>query len=236
MQRLTDLLEQKLDALGLNAYAFSELLIRLLDYGVISRHESQIEATLYDRYLQCSELLDDYLRPLNLVIMHDPQFRFVRAFPPASKVPGIADDDHAQDSPFQNGFRTKPTPAAIAVMLILRVEYEKALREGKVDELGQVLLPLEELVITMKNLLKQSLPESQTERQAIFRQLRQLRLIKYSSESDLSVENSQDSWIRIEPSITSFITQNMLDQLYPPTPITSNENKQEPSESIQDRH
>lgn len=216
MDQLTDLLEQKLTTLGLTSNAFSELLIRLLDYGVISRNESQIEASLYDRYLQCSDLLTDYLRPLNLVILHDAQFRFVRAFPPASVVPGLADDDNAQDSPFQSGFRTKPTPAAIAVMLILRVEYEKALREGKVDELGQVLLPLEELVITMKNLLKQSLPESQTERQVIFRQLRQLRLIKYSNESDLSIENSQDSWIRIEPGITSFITQTMLDQLYPP--------------------
>lgn len=217
MERLTDLLEQKLEALGLTSNAFSELLIRLLDYGVISRNESQIEANLYDRYLQCADLLSDYLRPMNLVIMHDTQFRFLRVFPPASVVPGIADDDNAQDSPFQGGFRTKPTPAAIAVMLILRVEYEKALREGKVDEFGQVLLPLEELVITMKNLLKQSLPESQTERHAIFRQLRQLRLIKYTSEADLSVENSQDSWIRIEPGITSFITQAMLDQLYPPT-------------------
>lgn len=216
MERLTDLLEQKLDALGLTPNAFSELLIRLLDYGVISRNESQVEAMLYDRFLQCSDLLIDYLGPMNLKIMHDTQFRFVRVFPPASVVPGMADDDNTHDSPFQNGFRTKPSSAAIAVMLILRVEYEKALREGKVDELGQVLLPLEELVITMKNLLKQSLPESQTERHAIFRQLRQLRLIKYTNESDLSIENSQDSWLRIEPSITSFISQTMLDQLYPP--------------------
>lgn len=216
MDRLTDLLEQKLEAIGLTPNAFSELLIRLLDYGVISRNESQIEASLYDRYLQCSELLADYLEPMNLQIMHDAQFRFVRVFPPASVVPGAADDDAVQDSPFQSSFRTKPTPAAVAVMLILRVEYEKALREGKVDELGQVLLPLEELVITMKNLLKQSLPESQGERHAVFRQLRQLRLIKYTNESDLSIENSQDSWIRIEPGITSFISQAMLDQLYPP--------------------
>ena len=228
MDRLTDLLQQKLDTLGLTPNAFSELLIRLLDYGVISRNESQIEATLYDRYLQCSDLLMDYLAPMNLKIMHDTQFRFVRVFPPAAVVPGIADDDNAHDSPFQNGFRTKPTPAAIGVMLVLRVEYEKALREGKVDELGQVLLPLEELVITMKNLLKQSLPESQTERQVIFRQLRQLRLIKYTNESDLSIENSQDSWIRIEPGITSFISQTMLDQLYPPL-----ENKEPSSETTQ---
>lgn len=217
MDSLSDLLNANLDELGLSRNAFSELVIRLLDYGVISRHESQVEANLYDRYLQCASLLEDYLEPLHLVIMHDTQFQFLRVFPPAAEVPGMADDDAKADSPFQTGFRTKPSPAAIAVILVLRVEYEKALREGKLDELGHVLLPLEELVITMKNLLKQSLPESQNERQAIFRQLRQLRLIKYTNEADLSIESSQDSWLRIEPSITSFVSQSMLDQLYPPS-------------------
>ena len=216
MDKITDLLEQNLDQLGLTPAAFSELIVRLLDYGVISRNESQIEANLYDRYLQCVDIVEDYLAPMHLVLVHDSQFRFIRVFPPASVVPGIADDDNTQDSPFQTGFRTKPSSNAIAVILILRVEYEKALREGKVDELGQVLLPLEELIITMKNLLKQSLPESLGERQAIFRQLRQLRLIKYNSEADLALENGQDNWLRIEPSITSFVSQSMLDQLYPP--------------------
>jgi len=215
MDKITQLLDQNLDQLGLNQQAFSELIIRLLDYGVISRNESQIEAALYDRYLQCEELVEDYLLPLRLVIMHDTQFRFIRVFPPSAVVPGLIDDDNAQDSPFQGGFRTKPSSNAIAVILILRVEYEKALREGKVDELGHVLLPLEELVISMKNLLKQSLPEGLGERQAIFRQLRQLRLIKYSSEADITLENSQESWLKIEPSITSFVSQDMLDQLYP---------------------
>jgi hypothetical protein len=215
MDKITDLLEQNLDRLGLTSSAFSELVVRLLDYGVISRNESQIEAALYDRYLQCMDIVEDYLAPMHLVLVHDSQFRFIRVFPPASVVPGVSDDDNSQDSPFQTGFRTKPSPNAIAVILILRVEYEKAVREGKVDDLGQVLLPLEELVITMKNLLKQSLPESQGERQAIFRQLRQLRLIKYSNETDLALENGLDSWFRIEPSITSFVSQAMLDQLYP---------------------
>jgi len=216
MEKITELLEQNLDQVGLSLNAFSELIVRLLDYGVISRNESQIEANLYDRYLQCVDIVEDYLIPLHVILVHDTQFRFIRVFPPASVVPGIVDNDNAQDSPFQTGFRTKPSANAVAVILILRVEYEKALREGKVDELGQVLLPLEELVITMKNLLKQSLPESQGERQAVFRQLRQLRLVKYTSEADLTIENDQDSWLRIDPSITSFVNQAMLDQLYPP--------------------
>ena len=215
MTPITDQLQQQLEALGVTAAAFSELLIRLLDYSVICRDESQIEATLYDRYVVCKSVVEDYLTPLRLVIIHDRQFRFVRVFPPAAVVPGIADDDNAQDSPFQSGFRTRPSQNAVAVMLVLRIEYEKALREGKVDETGGVLLPMEELVITMKNLLKHTLPESQGERNGIFRQLRQLRLIKYASENDLALENALDSWIRIEPGITSFVSQGMLDQLYP---------------------
>jgi hypothetical protein len=228
MEKITDLLEQNLNQLGLTMSAFSELIVRLLDYGVISRNESQIEANLYDRYLQCVDIVEDYLAPMHLSLMHDAQFRFIRVFPPAAQVPGLADNDSTHDSPFQGGFRTKPSPNTVAVILILRVEYEKALREGKVDELGHVLLPLEELVITMKNLLKQSLPELQGERQAIFRQLRQLRLIKYSSEADLAMDAGQESWLRIEPSITSFVNQAMLDQLYPPDTLKNEEENSSP--------
>ncbi len=217
MNKFAQFFELELDALGITESAFSELLIRLLDYGVINREESQVEATLYDRYLQCSQLVEDYLSVLHLIVVHDRKFHFVRVFPPASVVPGLPDDGDRQDSPFQTGFRTKPSPSTIAVILILRIEYEKALREGKVDEYGRVMLPLEELVITHKNLLKKGLPEQQGERNLIFRQLRQLRLIKYSAETDLTKEQSQDSWIRIEPSITTFVSQTALDQLYPPT-------------------
>lgn len=215
MSNISDVLAQLLDELDISPTAFSELLIRLLDYGVISRDASQVETVLYDRYLRCKDLVEDYLAPLHLKLVHDRQFNFVRVFPPAAEVPGLADDDDAQDSPFQTGFRTKPSTAVITVILVLRVEYEKALREGKVDELGSVLLPMEQLVITMRNLLKQSLPEGQGDRSAIFRQLKQLRLIKYASEDDLTMENSQDSWLSIEPSITSFVTQEMLEQLNP---------------------
>lgn len=216
MNPLKDAINDRLDTLGVSQKEFSELMIRLLDYGVLNRDESQVEASLYDRYLQCADLVEDYLNFIHVGVLHDRTFRFVRLFPPGSEVPGVADDDHQSDGPFQNGFRTKPSPQTIAVILVLRVEYEKALREGKVDEKGCVLIALEELSITLQNLLKQGLPSTQTERSAIFKQLRQLRLVKFNSESDLSLENGQDSWLRIEPSITSFVTQNMLDQLYPP--------------------
>lgn len=188
---------------------FSELLIRLLDYGVISRDESQIEGLLYDRFLQCEELVEDYLSVLMLRLQHDRRFCFVRVFPPGAEIPGVVTDEHV---PFNNGFRVKPSQQDVAVILTLRVEYEKALREGQVDDKGCVLLSLEGLIIALQNLLKRSLPELLGERKALFKRLKQLRLIQFNADVDI---DSADMWMTIHPSITSFVNADVLEQLYP---------------------
>ena len=50
------------------------------------------------------------------------------------------------------------------------------------------------------------------ERKTIFRRLRQLRLIDFNAEVDL---DSPESWISIQPSITSFVSDDVLTALYP---------------------
>jgi len=200
------------DALALHnisVHEFSELIIRLLDYGMINRDESQIESILYDRYVQCADVVEDYLSIMHVLIQHDRKFCFVRVYPPGAIVPGM----QSQDAPaFSHGFRTKPSQQEIGVIIVLRVEYEKALREGQVDDKGCVMLPLESLSIALKNLLKRTLPENQSERKTLFRHLRQLRLITFNSESELDLE---DSWLSIQPAITRFVSDEVLSQLYP---------------------
>ena len=203
------IIEDALKELAISPAEFSELIIRLLDYGVINRDESQIEATLYDRYIQCEQLVEDYLSIIRVRIQHDKKFCFIRIFPPGAVVPGLQDDEQ---NPFNSGFRVKPTQQEVAIILALRVEYEKSLREGLVDDRGCVTLPLEGLSISLKNLLKRSLPENAGERKNLFKRLRQLRLIKYNSEADLE---STESWISIQPSITSFVGDEALSHLYP---------------------
>lgn len=200
-------IDEQLKPTGLRREEYSEILIRLLDYGVICRDESQIEATLYDRYLQCAELVEDYLRVIGVRIQHDRQFCFIRIYPPGAEVPGMLDDEY---SPFNGGFRARPTQQEVAVILILRAEYEKALREGMVDEKGCVMISLEALAIAMSNMLKRSLPEGQVERKNLFRRLRQIRLVQFNIEDDLE---SEESWIQIQPSITSFVSEAVLDSL-----------------------
>lgn len=201
------IIEEKLKSLHVTRNEFSELLIRLLDYGVISRAESQVEATLYDRYLTCAELVESYLSVISVRIQHDKQFAFLRVYPPGAEVPGLADEN---DQPFNSGFRARVTQSEVAVILVLRAEYEKSLREGKIDEKGCALISLEGLAIALSNLLKRSLPESLGERKTIFRRLRQLRLVQFNSEDELEGE---EGWLQIMPSITSFVSEEVLSSL-----------------------
>ena len=200
-------LTEQLKRSGLTQTEYAEVLIRLLDYGVICRDESQVEATLYDRYLQCADLVEDYLRVLGMRVQHDRTFAFVRLYPPGARVPGMIDDE---TTPFNSGFRQRPNQQEVAAILVLRVEYEKALREGQVDERGRVLLSLEALAIAMNNVLKRQLPETKQERKALFTRLRQLRLIQYNFEDEFE---STESWISIQPTITSFVSDEVLQSL-----------------------
>lgn len=206
---ISDAINDALKSKHLSPDDFSELLIRLLDHGVITRDVSKIETKLYDRFVQCEALVEDYLAPLKVRLQHDRKFCFVRVFPPGSVVPGLPDSDN---DAFNSGFRVKPSQQDIAAILSLRVEYEKSIREGQVDEQGGVLVSIESIAITHNNLLKRPLPDNQSERAALFRRLRQLRLIDYNAEEDLS---NGESWIRIQPSISAFVSNEVLSALYP---------------------
>lgn len=205
-------LEHRLEKEGFSRAEYSELLIRLLDYGVICRDESQIEQQLYDRYLRLETLVNDYLALIGVQVQHDRRFDFVRLFPPGAEVPGL---DNSGEGPFNGGFRVRLSQQEVALVLVLRSLYDRALREGKVDDNGCVLASLENISIALRNLLKRSLPEGLTERKQLFRRLRQLRLIQLSQEDALE---SGDFWVRIRPMIMSYVSDDVLSALLSPLP------------------
>ena len=200
-------LEKQLEKAGITRNEYSELLIRLLDYGVLCRDESQTEQVLYDRFLRIEGLIADYLDLIAVRIQHDSRFNFVRLFPPGAEVPGLADEP---DRPFNNGFRVKLNQAEVALVLILRSLYDRALREGQLDEQGCVLVSIENITISLRNLLKRTLPDKLTERRQLFGRLRQLRLIQLNQEIN---EDSADLWIRIRPMIISYVSDDVLSAL-----------------------
>ena len=199
-------IEQLLEKEGIILKEFTELLIRLMDYGVICRDESQVEQVLYDRYLRIESIMQDYLSLMGIRLQHDRRFQFVRCYPPGAQIPGMEDDEQ----PFNGGLRVRLSQNEVALVLVLRSQYDKALREGMVDEQGCVLVSLESLSIALKNLLGRSLPEQLTERKNLFRRMRQLRLIQLSNEDAL---DSSEFWLKVRPMIMSYVSDDVLSSL-----------------------
>ena len=202
---MRDALEDQLQRRNISSEDFSELMIRLLDRGVLCRDESRKEAELYDRYLQATDLVEDYLSVLQIRLLHEPRFNLLRLFPPGAEAPGLPDTDSSL-----HGLRHRLSQQEVALILVLRAEYDKALREGEVDEDGQVMLSLEALNLSHRNLLGRALPESAVERQALLRRLRRLRLIRSTSDAD---PLDGEGWLTIRPGIVSLVTDSALAQL-----------------------
>ncbi len=207
---ITDTLRTSLERDVLTLQEFTELTIRLLDYGVLCRDESQVEQTLYDRFIRVEDLVADYLSVLGIRLLHDRQFQYVRAFPPGAEIPGL---DEEVEGPQAGGLRSRLTQQEVALVLVLRTQYDKALREGEVDDNGCVMLNFETVVIGMRNLLGRSLPDNVTERRQLFKRLRQLRLIQFNQEEDMDTGNA---WIRIRPLIVSFVSDEVLSAITAP--------------------
>lgn len=207
MSEFKDWVVDKLAAENLREADWLELQARLLDYGVICRDESQVEAELYDRFVRIESLVDDYLSMLGLRLHHDSRFQYVRLIPPGARVPGLDDET---DEPFNGGLRAKLNQQEVAVIITLRAEYDKSLREGQVDEGGCVNVSLEALVLAMKNLLSRTLPESQQDRRNLFKRLKQLRVIRFSAEADFY---DADSWFKIRPMIVHLVAADVIDEM-----------------------
>lgn len=209
---LNDYIEKRLQDTAVSLDQLRELLVRLLNYGVLVRVESQTEQELYDRFVRVEELVGEVLSLYRIQLHHDRRFAYVRLYPPGSRTPEM---DCAEEQAFGGSLRTRPSQHEVALMLVLRAQYDKAVREGKIDERGYAAEPLEAISLAMKNWLNRSLPEKATERRGVFKRLRQLRLIEYRDEEDLE---QAEAWVRIHPMIVDFVSADAIEALQPGTP------------------
>jgi hypothetical protein len=204
---LQDHLETRLESAAVSYEQLRELLIRLLNYGVLVRDESQTTRELYDRFRRIETIVEESLALYGIELHHERKFEYVRLYPPGSRRPGM---DHAEDEAFGGSLRARLSQHEIALILVLRAQYDKATREGKLDDRGFATEPLEAIGLAMKNWLGRSLPEKATERRSVFRRLRQLKLIEYREEDDLE---QAETWIRVHPMIVDFVSNDAIDAL-----------------------
>jgi hypothetical protein len=202
-----DYLEQRLENSAVTLDELRELLVRLLNYGILSRDESHTERELYDRVLRIEEPVRELLDLFGIGLQLDHRFEYLRLLPPGAQIPGM---EGAAEQAFAGSLRARLTQQEVALLLVLRVQYDKALREGKLDEQGFVAESFESLGIAMKNLLGRPLPDKVTERRRLFQHLKQLRLIDFRQEEDI---DSGESWLRIHPMIVDFVGEEALSAL-----------------------
>jgi hypothetical protein len=202
---LSEYLEERLEPAGVSLDELRELLIRLMNYGVLARAESQTERELYDRYVRIEELVREALSLYGIRTYHDVRFAYVRLYPPSSRMPGM---DQAEDQAFGGSLRARLSQHEIALILVLRAQYDSALREGRIDERGYVAESLEAISLALKNWLNRSLPDKATERLRLLKRLRQLRLIEYHEDENLE---SGEAWLRIHPMIVDFVSADALE-------------------------
>ena len=201
---LTECLVESLEQEGVGLQEFRELCIRLLNYGVLCRAENQTEQQLYDRIVRIESLVEEYLDVIGITLFHDRRFAYLRLYPPGAQVPGMED---VSDTAFTGGLRARLRQDEVALLLVLRLQYDKALREGQLDEEGYVLESVESLYIAMSNLLGRTLPDKVVERKRVFNRLRQLRLIEFRSDDEME---SGEAWIKIHPMIVTFVNDEAI--------------------------
>lgn len=212
---LTECLIEGLEKEGVTLQEFRELALRLLNYGVLCRTGNQIEQQLYDRYVRIEPLVDEYLELIGVTLFHDRRFAYLRLYPPGAKVPGMED---AAESAFTGGLRARLKQDEVVLLLVLRLQYDKALREGQLDEHGYVLESVESLSIAMRNLLGRTLPDKLLDRKRVFNRLRQLRLIEFRSDEEME---SGEAWIKIHPMIVTFVTDEAISAIENAMPVES---------------
>lgn len=204
---LTQTLSVQLAKHDVSLDEWRELLQRLLDYGVLCREDSLVEADFYDRFIRIEPLVEDYLSLIGVGLEHERHFQFVRVCPPSVKHPG---QEVEHEEGVNTSLRLKLSQNEVAIILALRAEYDKSLRDGAIDDQGCATLSIEALNLSLKSLLKRNLPEQVHERRQYFRRLRQMRLIHYAAEADL---DTGDGWIRIRPTIISIVSNEWLSSI-----------------------
>ena len=209
---LESYIEERLDPSGISLTELQELLVRLLNYGVLVRGDSQTTRELYDRFVRIEELVAEILMLQAIQVHHDRRFEYLRIYPPGSRTPGM---DFAEEQAFGGSLRARLNQNEVALVLTLRAQYDKAVREGKIDERGYATEPIEAVGLALKNWLNRSFPEKQLERRDMFKRLRKLRLIDFRDEEDL---DQAEAWIRIHPMILDFVSTEAIQALLPPGP------------------
>ena len=223
MDDLKEQLGRELKRLDLTVEDFQQVAVRLLEGGFLVAQDSKIEGELYQRALTMFPLLEDYFQVLGCRLHHEEPYRYIQLFPPGAEVPGRAVS--ADFEGLHPGMRVQLSANETALLLVLRFLYDKAWAEGGQNEAGEIELQFEAIYTAIRSLLNREPPTAQQDRLALYRRLRQLRVIKVElNDEDF---DAPDKWLTVRPQLLTLVRHEAVREILqesseaPETPDTA---------------
>lgn len=206
LQSIAQVVEQRLSTEGagnIKSVRFAELVGRMLASGVLWRDWSRPEAVLYDDATQCEQLLREWFACIGFVLIHDPDARIFRLYPPGEHGAGGDEDEDGVKR-----LKSRLSRDFVAAVIALRFLYTEALtgRRPLVDE--RLAISLEELSQAVVSLLAHKLPPSATERMTLLRELRKHRIVHFIESDDAG---SMEMGLAVLRPVMSFVSDEAME-------------------------
>lgn len=196
-------LHEELEKAQVQPDEFSRIIQRLLDHGTIWRGDKKIETELYDAALRVDTHLRSYFDVMGFRYYHDSVYQYIKVYPPGAQVP----DRPGQEDTESFGFRKRLSAMEIGLALGLLFLYNEAFSSGAMNDDGEAVVTLEQIVSVMEMTIKMPLPKTQTERGNLLAEMRRLRLVRYA---DDSMNEGGDLPIFIRPMVTATVSEDVL--------------------------
>jgi hypothetical protein len=200
---------------GLTEKEFGDIVIYLMHHGVLSRPEEGThsesdpfkEKELYDNYLLAKNEINDYLSVIGMDIYHNEEFRTLRLYPPDSDYPGskvIRDKETSSTL-----MRKKISQELAASLIILYLLYEE--NSVKKEEDFTVVISDIEFMNAFRTKLNldtaEKLSKSFKLKEDLFKELKQLRAIKYNKNY---FNEGEDYPLVIRPLIYDLVPEEVI--------------------------
>lgn len=177
MSQLSHDVSRTIAPTGVELREFGDLVIALMDRGVICREDSAAEKELYDRYIRCKSMVHDYVDILGIGVLHNEDFRSVRFYAPDANHPGGIPPEEPS-----NQMRLSVNADLSAALIVCFLLHKQHTGEGHQQEDYSVIVNRDEFYTAHATLLSYDPKPHKTARDEVIRALGRLKAVTYHTD------------------------------------------------------
>jgi len=177
---LRKVIDESIEPADVTVDEFGDIVIYLMDHGVICRDDSVTEREMYDRYVRVKEEVAEYLSVIGVPLYHNEEFASVRAYAPDSVYPK-SNEIKEEGSSLMRLPIGKELAASLLVAYLL---YDQKRREGLLQDDFTAVVHKSEFLTAHSTMLGIGVDASRnkTSRDEIYKAMRRLRAVAYHKE------------------------------------------------------